>query len=769
MKMNSRSNPDNKFDAIVIGSGIGGLTAAAILSKLNHKRVLVLEKHFQLGGLTHEFSRGRFKWDVGLHYVGGMGQGEFNRDIFDYLTDGKLEWTKMPHIFEKFVYPDMMIEVPSSRQEYVNTLASLFPMEKSAIYLYFKDIDRAASWYRLNILSKSLPTFASYPLKLLALARERTAFLTVKEYFDSHFKDDRLKGALASQWCDYGLPPYKASFAIHALIVQHYLSGGYFPRGGASSIVRYIQPVIERTGGALLAGHEATGLIVEDDTVIGVRTRYRNGKNFETAEFYADATISNIGAVETYQKLLRAHAALPPEIENVSGGLSAVTVYIGFKKSPLELGIKGENFWIYDSYDHDRIAEASSALLKGTPGACYLSFPSLKNPDASAHTAEIGAFIGYEEFLSFSKSQWLQRDQGYYDLKAKMAAGLIDLVDRHIRGFKELVDYVEVSTPLSMEHFTSRTRGLMYGVPSVPARYKLPWLSVRTPLNNFFLSGSDIGSLGIMGAVMGGVTCTAVLDRPFGFFKIMAAVKKDAVKRGHGKISPSAPQPRRALSGEVTAELVGRSRLAGSFYELTFELSEKVHFLPGQYMYIKVAPTEWRPYTIVNLSGNNVTFIIDVSPGGPGSQFALNHPVGGQTIIRKPGGSFCLEDSNAREKVFIATGCGITPFFSMLNQLAGQYRGEKIRLIWGIRNEEQDFSWRYIKKFAERVPIETNICISLPSGPGSYYKGRVNEKLCELPIDYAESDFYICGNPGMVMAVHGYLRSKGAKHVHFEM
>ncbi|MGL5881359.1 MAG: NAD(P)-binding protein, partial [Xenococcaceae cyanobacterium] len=77
--------------------GIGGLTVAAILSKLNQKKVLILEQHYLIGGYTHEFDRiSKFKWDVGLHYVGQMGKGDFGRKLFDYLTDGKLEWNKMP-------------------------------------------------------------------------------------------------------------------------------------------------------------------------------------------------------------------------------------------------------------------------------------------------------------------------------------------------------------------------------------------------------------------------------------------------------------------------------------------------------------------------------------------------------------------------------------------------------------------------------------------------------------------------------------------------
>ena len=93
-----------EFDAIVIGSGIGGLACASIMAKLRKWRVLVLEQHFKLGGFTHTFKRpGAWSWDVGLHYVGEMGEGMAGRRLFDFITDGEVKWNPMPDVYDVFV------------------------------------------------------------------------------------------------------------------------------------------------------------------------------------------------------------------------------------------------------------------------------------------------------------------------------------------------------------------------------------------------------------------------------------------------------------------------------------------------------------------------------------------------------------------------------------------------------------------------------------------------------------------------------------------
>ncbi len=241
-----RARRDESYDAIVIGSGIGGLAAAALLAKYGGKRVLVLERHYTAGGFTHVFRRPGFEWDVGVHYVGEVQPGAMIGRVFDAITGGRLEWAEMGDVYDRVLVGGETIRLRSRRGGLRELAEDQVPRRRAAIDAYFAHLRRVAASAQLFFMEKALPA----PLAAVVGPFLRRRFLryarrTTRQVLESLTGNRRLIGVLTAQCGDYGLPPGESSFAIHAMVANHYLEGGFYPVGGAGRIAETIVPVIE--------------------------------------------------------------------------------------------------------------------------------------------------------------------------------------------------------------------------------------------------------------------------------------------------------------------------------------------------------------------------------------------------------------------------------------------------------------------------------------------------------------------------------------------
>jgi phytoene dehydrogenase-like protein len=522
----------DNYDVICIGSGMGSLTVGSLLSQYANKKVLVIEKHFQPGGYTHAFSRkqGKFHWDVGIHYVGDMHKGGFGRALMDKITQKKVVWNKMVEPFEKFVYPNRTFELYGDEEKFKSDLISQFPEEITAIQKYFKDIRKASAVFGKSMMLK----FAPPHLDSIKIKEGDTEILTLKDYLDHNFKNIELKAILASQWGDYGLPPSKCTFAIHASLVVHYLNGGFYPVGGAGKIFENVEPIIESTGGAVISSVEVLEVIIQDGKAIGVKTKALRGEK-EERSFFAPVIVSGVGSYPTYMKLI-------PESTPVSFKedlsrfykkekmATSICVYMGLSDSPAKLGFKGENYWIFSSPDHEENFNDRNQWLEssGDIKNLYISFPSLKDPEAKNHTADMITFTDYSLFEKWKDLPWKKRGEDYAAFKEKIANTVVQTIEKRFPGFKDIVEYIEVSTPITNEHFTSHPDGAIYGLACVPERYnkeKSPWFEIQTFISGLYLTGADAGgSPGIAGAMMGGLATTMKI---LGGREILKEIMKD--------------------------------------------------------------------------------------------------------------------------------------------------------------------------------------------------------------------------------------------------
>ena len=176
------------FDVIIIGSGMGSLTVASLLAKCRGFSALVLEQHYTIGGQTHAFYRkGKTEFDVGLHYIGSMDRGE-SKDIFDFITEGKIQWQKMPEEFEKFCYPGIEFNVPSNKVAYRQRLIEKFPQEKDSIERYFQDVKIAAKWYAAALVEDTLPFWLQPFFRFTFNRKGKLANITTENYLNQNFQ-----------------------------------------------------------------------------------------------------------------------------------------------------------------------------------------------------------------------------------------------------------------------------------------------------------------------------------------------------------------------------------------------------------------------------------------------------------------------------------------------------------------------------------------------------------------------------------------------------
>jgi all-trans-retinol 13,14-reductase len=503
------------YNAILIGSGMGSLTTAALLAKEGRK-VLVLERHYTAGGFTHVFKRKGYEWDVGIHYIGEVQRPNSTiRRLFDYISDGQLEWADMGEVYDRIFIGEDAYDLVKGVTNFKTQLGEYFPEEKEAIKQYVDLVFAANKTARNFYMEKAMPPLVSRIAGgLMRQAFHKHSDRTTYEVLRSLTSNERLIRVLTGQYGDYGLPPKQSSFAMHAAVARHYFSGGSFPVGGSSRILETIDPVIEAAGGTILVRAEVDQIVVEHNKATGVRMQ-------DGQILTADKIISGAGVLTTYQKLLppavlQRHQ-LEDQLKKIRPSVSHGCLYIGLKGSPEELGLPKTNYWIYpEDADHDACVERYLHDIDQPFPLVYISFPAAKDPDWSNRypgrsTIDIITLLPFDEFTKWEGSRWKKRGEEYEALKEKIAQRLLEVLYRQLPQVKGKVDYHELSTPLTTQHFINYERGEIYGLDHSPSRFRQSFLRPRTPIKNFYLTGQDMVTAGIGGALFSGVLTVAAM------------------------------------------------------------------------------------------------------------------------------------------------------------------------------------------------------------------------------------------------------------------
>lgn len=533
MNIGTKFQPEiagKNYDVIIIGSGISGLALANLQAKQG-RSVLVIEKHYTAGGLTHTYRRKGYEWDSGLHYVGDVHKpGHLMRILFDFISDDELKWNALPEEYDRLIYPDQNYSFIAGKDNFRESLLRSFPREKKALDDYLNLIQKVRNGFARTTLAKS------YSLDLSGLFDGQGYFKqNTYEVLKKLTQDERLISVLCGQWGDYALPPKRSSFGAHAVIAHHYLDGGAFPIGGSSQVAKTIVHSIEKNGGKVVVATEVKKILVRKNQAYGVMLQ--DGTIIEGKQI-----VSSAGVHQTYLNLFD-QADLPEQLKKnvvrLKPSVGFFSLNLSVNRDESFLNHHGGNLWIYPSYDHDRNYENYLAdPLNSPPPMFYLSFPSLKDPSwkeriGPKSTISVLGVADYAWFEKWEHTQARRRDGEYEDLKEKIAQPYLKTILKIFPQFEGKIDHLETSSPLSMKHFASYLRGEIYGLELSPQRFRETWLRPKTPIKNFYLTGQDIVLNGVCGGLVSAVVtstamhpfATAMQLAPLGIFKHASGLK----------------------------------------------------------------------------------------------------------------------------------------------------------------------------------------------------------------------------------------------------
>jgi len=506
----------NKYDVIIIGSGISGLTSGILLAQQG-KKVLILEKHFKAGGWTHTFKRNNYEWDVGIHYIGEVHNHRSPvRKLFDVISNGKLEWHKMDDNYDRIIFPDKEYNFVSPREQFIQDMATYFPGIEDKMRIYIQKVDGAVKSGRSYFSNKALPNWlGNFTYNRMTQNFFNYANFTTREVIMDIFNDETILGVLSGQWGDHGLPPGQSSFAMHAMVVRHYLDGGNYPIGTSRKIAETAVDYLESLDGELYVSAGIDEIITHRNKAIGVRME--NGE-----KVFAPLVISSAGVVNTYGKLLRknkSYTQLSSKLNTVTATQSYVCLYIGLNKSAKELKLGNTNLWIYPGYNHDENVDSFMRDNSKELPVIYISFPSAKDPafedsNPGHSTMEAITVADWEDYENWKDKPWKKRGPDYEKVKEQLSNRILEKVYKYVPQAKDAMDYYELSTPLSVKSLANYPKGELYGINHTPDRFHQRWLKPKSEIKNLYLTGQDVLTVGVTSALFSGLaTASAVLKK----------------------------------------------------------------------------------------------------------------------------------------------------------------------------------------------------------------------------------------------------------------
>lgn len=500
------------FDYVILGAGLGGLSAAACLTRQGYQ-VAVLEKHYLPGGCCHTFDYGEYSFCADVHYISQCGSHQTIGQFLNYI-ERNIQFNSLdPDCIDRVITPEVDFKIPLGWETFRDRLLSTFPEESEPINRYCDEIKqlhqeihevvREVHWFE-----RKWSDWLKLP-KYWNLFSKRT--WTLQDLYNHVGLSPKLQALLAGQSGDYALPPNEIALMTHASLVWDYSEGAYYPKHHFKHLVETIVEAITDGGGVVQYSTPVEHIEVKDGRVQSVTA---GGKTYQARKDY----ISDLDPKLTVQLMHNPEAISRQERQRLTGyeySASAFNIYLGLdcKFDPQRYGIGNWNIWYYPNGD---INQGYYQQLEGNLEHpwIFLSCPTMKSnepgmaPDGN-HVLEIATVCPYEPFEKLHQTDpkaYKAKKRDVYKQIMVSVRDLIPDIDAYIR-------MKIFGTPTTSEYYLGQPQGNIYGAKLVPRQVGLNRLGYCTELPNLFLVGASAGYPSVPGVIGNGMDVVELITR----------------------------------------------------------------------------------------------------------------------------------------------------------------------------------------------------------------------------------------------------------------
>ncbi|MEW5742827.1 MAG: NAD(P)/FAD-dependent oxidoreductase [Myxococcota bacterium] len=500
-------------DAIVIGTGIGGLSIASALAQKRGMRVLMLETSSTPGGCTHCHELGGFEFNSGVDSIGDMdprvGRGLY-RPTIDFITGGKLQWAKMPDVHETAIFGDKEYKWYSSPEANIDWVEKEFPGEGD-IRAYYELEEKVEWWAWSWAITKLAPNWLPEAMRegfysTMGGAWRKYMGRTTNEVFRKELGfSERLAAIYSYMYGNHGRTPEHAPFAFHAVNLFHYRDGAYYPVGGPGQIANCIVPIVESAGGQLAVSSNVERILVENGKAVGVRLA-------DGQEVRSKLVISDASAYVTFMELLEPELSqklgYPELFKDIGPSPAHLYLLLGYDEA---IDLPKHIIWHMPEYEGVNPYDLSKAdaiykdtmRLEGMGG--YLLSPSARDPVYAQRYPNKSTVI----VLAEAPPAWVEKykkDPSFREtFQAGVTENLMRLVKRHMPQLNgKTPAFLKAGVPMGCN--PRAWAGCSLGLEPSGERFvkHTHWLKPKTPIDGLWLTGQDAFSAGFCGAMLGG-------------------------------------------------------------------------------------------------------------------------------------------------------------------------------------------------------------------------------------------------------------------------